>query len=144
MIKLSRAELLKIATIALAANTPRSLYKGLLETEVVGRLRTEATQAELSAYFDRLTARARRSEIDIALAYSVLIGVLLNKTQDAVEPPNLERLHWGRVFEKMATAEPTVQSFDVLPSLPKAGVQSSANSSIILPSGLESSWKSNA
>jgi len=143
MIVLSRSELFEIAAIALAANTPRSLYKGLLQTSAVERLRKEATAAELAAFFDRFTTRAGRSEIAVALAYSVLIGIILNTNPpDLAVAPNFTRLRWGKDIVDLAREESGSQIKIIEADAVTVEMTSRPATTLVLPAGAQTpSWK---
>jgi hypothetical protein len=83
----------------LLANTPPSLYHALVAIPTVHRMRRECTRAELETYYDHITARAKRTEVVIGLAYAVLVALL---TTD--QPGNLvdaSRLQWGPAIEEL-------------------------------------------
>jgi len=99
MISLDRHELMEVGQIYVLANTPYSLYWALLDTTVVSRMINECTPSELEAFYDHITSRARRSEISLGLAYSVLIAILTcDKPHKAVDA---SRLRWGLAIEEL-------------------------------------------
>ena len=93
MIRLDRTDLRSLAEIFVLANTPFSLLRKLLESPQVQRMLREYSASELEAYYDWITARAGRSELVIALAYAVLVGLLVHEGR--VDPIDTTRLEWG-------------------------------------------------
>lgn len=94
MIRLSRYQLKEIAEIFVLANTPLSLFKAIVRTSTMDYLRKRPT-SELVSYYDFITARARRDEISVALAYAVLFALLI-KARDVTQIPiDVSRLAWG-------------------------------------------------
>lgn len=96
MIRLDRRER-EIAQIALFANTPYSLCRALEESSAVRRMIRSCTPEDLAHYYDRITARARRSEVDVGLAYAVLVALLSHGTR----PVDAARLRWGLDIEDL-------------------------------------------
>jgi hypothetical protein len=115
MIRLSRRELLEMATVYVVANTPRSLFQGLLHCQAVDRMRREASPEELLAYYDHITARADRSEIVMGLAYGVLMGNVLNTNNRRGHVRiDASRLSWGQHIEQIAQSiNPSTQILSV-------------------------------
>lgn len=111
MIRLTKSELLEMASVFVAANTPLSLVHGLLKCHAVDRMRYEAEPNQLLAYYDQLTARAARSEIVVGLAYGLLIGILLNRDNaNRQVRPDASRLVWGEYIEQAAPSMNTPTS----------------------------------
>lgn len=103
MIKLDRRQLIDLARLVVVANTAPSLFQGLLDTDSVSRLRFECSPNELLDFYDRLTARARRTEITLGLSYGTLTALLLNKEPlTEVNQPDVSRLKWGEQFRQLA------------------------------------------
>jgi hypothetical protein len=94
MIRLSRTELKELAQILVLANTPRSLYGGLVNSAGMTKLRACST-ADLLDYYNQITARARRSEFVIALSYAVLCAILLHAREGERIAVDASRLDWG-------------------------------------------------
>lgn len=99
MIKLSRAELKNIARTYVLTNTPYSLLRALNASSAVIRMKSECSFTQLSAYYDKITAKARRSELTIGLSYAVLISLLTyeRKTEGSIDPM---RLRWGPALDE--------------------------------------------
>lgn len=102
MIRTKKHELLELATLMLLANTPGSLFTALSKNNTVERLRSEMGQVALAADFARLTARARRTEITLGLAYAVLVAMLTHEQRSPEFDPT--RLMWGKDFVDLAQA----------------------------------------
>lgn len=103
MIRLTKAELFDMASMFMAANTPLSLFHGLLKCRAVDRMRHKESPNELLAYYDQLTARAGRTELVVGFAYGLLVGILLNKDNARWEVrPDASRLNWGQYIEHAA------------------------------------------
>ncbi|MFZ0970568.1 MAG: hypothetical protein WAN13_20015 [Candidatus Acidiferrales bacterium] len=94
VIKLARIDLIEFAQVLVLANTPLSLFRGMVQCGGMQKLRRYPA-ADLTAYYDGVTARAGRSEIVAGLAYAVLCAIILL----AREAPNIQvdaaRLQWG-------------------------------------------------
>lgn len=120
MIHLSKAQLLELASAFVVANTPASLYQSLTTTTAFGRLRDECSLSELHAYWDQLTARAKRTEIVIALAYGVLISIVSRGDSRSVKI-DTSRLTWGSIIEQITRLRnpPTRAQIITLHSGPK-------------------------
>jgi len=99
MTRLDRRELRDLARLFVLANTPYSLYQGLMQTESVRRLRKTCTYQQLKDYYDWITARPRRTEIDLGFAYSVLVALLTADQRGG--PIDTSRLRWGREIEEL-------------------------------------------
>jgi len=103
MITLTRTERMAIVQSYLIANTPKSLFDSLRRLSAVQRLRSPCTLAYLVAAFDRTTAKARRSEFVIALAYAYLLAILNHPENTSIRcPADSSRLLWGEQFEEYA------------------------------------------
>lgn len=100
MIRITRSELRELAGHVILANTPASLFKALERNATVRRLTSEMSLDNLRAYFDRLTERARRTEIELGLSYAVLMASLLHPGVE--RPLDSDRLTWGRFFDDYA------------------------------------------
>lgn len=104
MIRLSRKELLEMARVYVLANTPRSLYEGLLGCAAVEKMRQMETPEALQEYFRRITARPGRSELVLGLAYGVLISILLNRRGLGPRRLDASRLQWGENVQSIANS----------------------------------------
>lgn len=102
MIHVSRRVLREIAKTYVLANTSYSLLNGLKSVEIVKKMREDCSYDQLKQYYEKLTSKARRSEIVVAFAYAVLISLLThtNKTRDLVDS---SRLDWGLAIEKFVS-----------------------------------------
>jgi hypothetical protein len=122
MIRVDRHDLRQLARIALLANTPYSLYHALAKSTPVRRMTDTCSETELRQYYDTITARRGRSEIDVGLAYAVLVALL--NIPSRRDPVDSSRLRWGGAIEDLLaksgvstqrsvitlpTAQPTVQ-----------------------------------
>lgn len=94
MTRLSKTELEEILTTFFLANTPVSLFRGMSRCEGMGKLR-KCSAVDLSEYYDRITARAERSELVVALAYAVLSAILIRASEGDRVPVDATRLLWG-------------------------------------------------
>jgi hypothetical protein len=122
MIRLDRRDLIDLAGIVLLANTPYSLFHALLKTSAVFRLKQECEPVDLEQYYDRITVRARRTEIELGIAYAVLIALL---TIDKVHNPiDASRLQWGVAIEELVQKSGrTTQSIRIQSAIPQPMVQ---------------------
>jgi hypothetical protein len=100
MIRVDRHDLRQLARIALLANTPYSLYHALSKSPPVRRMTDTCTETELRQYYDTITARRGRSEIDVGLAYAVLVALL--NIPSRRDPVDSSRLRWGRTIPGLA------------------------------------------
>lgn len=136
MIKLSKTDLNDVLEIFFLANTPRSLLRGMTRTSAIQNLR-RCSSRELLEYYDRLTARAERSELIVALTYAVLCAILLRIQEGDRVDVDAARLLWGEqirsYFERsiIPSGQITVGS-----EPPKTNVISSAPAPSKLPTGL--------
>ena len=137
VIKLSKTDLIDFARILILANTPLSLFKGMVRCPGMDKLRAYPA-TELIAYYDRLTARARRSEFTAALAYALLCAVVLHarETRDIQIDPS--RLQWGaQIWEFMTQSTIITNYIDIKPTIrqPQISAQNlpSANTRLFGP-----------
>jgi hypothetical protein len=79
------------------ANTPYSLCHAFAESDVVYRLIAECSVTEMERYYDKITARARRTELEVALGYALLIAILSSETPHG--ELDSSRLRWGNDIE---------------------------------------------
>ena len=121
MIRLDRRELLDLAGNVLLANTPYSLYHALVKTSAVHRMKVECEPIELEGYYDRITVRARQTEIELGIAYGVLVALLTS--EKARSTVDVSRLKWGEEFKELveksgrATQSIIIQASAVRPTL---------------------------
>lgn len=134
MIKVNRRQLLELATIYMVANTPISLFRGLLGNDVVLSLINDIPRAQLLAYFDRITARAKRNEFTLALAYGVLVAIVCSRDRSNWEEnPDFDRLSWGRdIFDfasknRSANAVQSIQMPQMPVSLDGGGIKTTGS-----------------
>jgi hypothetical protein len=135
MVKISKQELRELATVLVVANTPNSLYEGLVDCSATKKLIKQMDQADSLSYYDKITSRAKRNEIVIALAYAVLISILRNK--NGLIQPDVSRLDWGAEileFEKSADRKPAIFTFDATPKH-SIGISTSIASTKIITIG---------
>jgi hypothetical protein len=151
MIRLNRNQLLEIAQVLVLANTPLALFKGLVRSSAVQILRAKCSPEELVEYYDSITARARRTEIVMALAYAVLSAILL-RARDAKEiHVDATRLLWGEQIRdyvaRVAVSTNVVQIVQKTPSPRVHAVSSSSEDtpiSLVDPHGQPLSWRNNS
>jgi hypothetical protein len=125
--RLSRKDLREFAQIFVLANTPISLFKGLTRCNAMDKLR-KCPANELVEYYDYVTARARRSEIVVALMYAVLFAILLLARGANPFPVDVKRLLWGeRVREYLKRSTVGTTSVIVLPTDPVTRVVGSSS-----------------
>jgi len=132
---LLRHELKEFAQVLVLANTPLSLFQGLTHCSGMGKLRECSPQA-LSDYYNRITARARRSEFVVALAYAVLSAILLHAREGNRTSIDASRLLWGeQIRDYLERSTVITQQHFLSPSTePKIRAMSSvsASTSVIL------------
>ena len=115
MIKLSKSDIVEFAQIFMLANTPLSLFNGMLRCAGMDKLR-RATAQELTAKYDQLTAKAERSEVVAALAYAILCGmVVLSRTSPEIDA-DASRLQWGTAIWEFKKRSEVGTSLIILPS----------------------------
>jgi len=91
---------MELASIYMLANTPNSLFLGLRGCSTVADMINNTPRAELLAYYDRITSRARRTEIVMALSYAVLLAILCCRDRTNWNTtPDATRLTLGQYFE---------------------------------------------
>lgn len=95
---LTRRDLSDIGMAMIIANTPASLFHQIRRLPAMGLLKTWPAES-LSNLYQKLTARARRTEIEVGLAYAVLIAAVLSP-----QPVELDSrcMEWGRVIQDLA------------------------------------------
>jgi hypothetical protein len=87
-----------------------------MRTEPVQRLTKACTYQELEGYYDRITARARRTEIGMGLAYSVLVALLTTERHGS--PIDTSRLKWGPVIEELVQKSGMISQSSYLIQVP--------------------------
>ena len=147
MTRLSRYQLREFAQVLVLANTPLSLFRGLIRCSAMEKL-LKCSPQELLDYYDRITARPRRSETVMALAYAVLSAILLHARDANRVPVDASRLLWGeQIREHLSHAVVNTQSFTVSSPQPSATIQvvgsTSANRSagLLGPDGSAVIWR---
>lgn len=100
--KLTKSEIADFARTAVLANTPLSLFRGMVRCPGMDKLRNTPVH-ELTHYYDRVTARAERSEIGIGLAYAVLSAIILHTRDQGGIQVDPSRLYWGEQMWELAT-----------------------------------------
>lgn len=137
MINVTRSELIQLAMLYLVANTPRSLLEGLARRDAVNKFRYDVPIEDLLTYYEKITSRAKRSEIVVGLAYAVLVGILLHKDNLGGQiSPEASRLQWGEQLKMIANSINTPTKILELAS-PSARINanSTPGSSLIVPAG---------
>lgn len=94
MTKLTKSDLIEFARTTVLANTPLSLFKGLVQSAGMDRLRKWSAE-ELLACYDRVTARAGHSEVVVGFAYAVLCAIVLHGRENPNIRTDPSRLFWG-------------------------------------------------
>ena len=98
IVKLTKSDLSEFAEVLVLANTPLSLFNGIVRCSGMQKLRKSST-ADLIEYYDRVTARAERSEIVAGLSYAVLCALAIH-SRDTTLDIDSSRLQWGlRIWE---------------------------------------------
>jgi len=115
MIKLSKSDVVEFVQVLMLANTPLSLFNGMVRCSGIEKLRMVAFP-ELSRYFDALTARAERSEVVAALAYAVLCAAVLQSRTSPDVDLDVSRLQWGSVIWESKKRSETGTGLIILPS----------------------------
>jgi hypothetical protein len=110
--------------VIVLANTPLSLFKGLVECSGMNVLR-KTSPDELVEYFDHITARHKpRSEVVVALAYAVLCAILLHARNANQVPVNASRLLWGeRIRNHMSRNVVSNPTISIHPSQPRPEIR---------------------
>ena len=80
------------------ANTPKSLFDAISESAAAAKLRGYGYEALMNIY-DALTARARRNDLVVSLAYATLVALLTHAEPNHDNKPDVTRLRWGDAFE---------------------------------------------
>lgn len=124
MTRLSKADLEDVLEIFFVANTPRSLLWGMTRTEAIAKLRKSPAR-ELLEYYDRVTARAPRSELVMAVAYAFLCAILLRAQDGDAVPVDAGRLLWGEqirnYFERSLIPTGIISANNVPPAIQFSG-----------------------
>lgn len=109
MIHLSRRELLDFAELVVLCNTPSALYGGLRAHQAVRRMASLVDETLLLQAYDKVTARGRRTEVELGLAYAFLLSLLVH---DHGTPASLDasRLLWGDSFRELARLKESATS----------------------------------
>ena len=102
MIKINIVELKSLASVYILSNTPFSLLKALMNTNVVEELRINCSLQYLKDYYQMITSRAKRDEISMGLTYAVMIAFLTHKDNNFLNQDinlDVSRLKWGEEIE---------------------------------------------
>jgi hypothetical protein len=121
VIKLTKSDLIEFAQVVVLANTPLSLFNGMVRCAGMAKLRKCPT-TDLTVYYDHVTARAERSEVVIGLAYAILCAVVLQKRESPEIRVDSSRLQWGeRIwdFMKRASIGTGLVAYDAAPQRPR-------------------------
>jgi hypothetical protein len=93
MTKISYSSLKELTRIMAFANTPRSLFRAILASRAYDCLSRGSDYGELNSYYDAITSRGKRSPVVAALAYAVLIALLVKTPNSGAVDST--RLEWG-------------------------------------------------
>lgn len=135
MITLTRNDLKELAQTYMLANTPRSLFGGLLRCSAVHKLKSEYNKPELKTYFETITAKARRSEYVMSLAYAVAVALLTKDISMEEGEIDFSKLDWGEQFQDHAyhtSSSVIITDISAFPSQ-KIEISSTPTSNIVLP-----------
>jgi len=126
VIRLTKSDLIEFAQVAVLANTPLSLFKGMVRCAGMTKLR-KASIADLTALYDSVTARAGRSEFVVGLAYAVLCAIVLHARETPQITVDASRLNWGKsIWDFMKRAHIGTDNVDLkAPQQPTISSQSS-------------------
>ena len=101
VIRLTKTDLIEFAQTLVFANTPLSLFKGMIGCSGMQKLRKYQI-SELIEYYDWITARGKRTEIVVGLAYAVLCALVLHARDTRGVHFDSSRLQWGeRIWKFM-------------------------------------------
>lgn len=133
MKELSKSDIEELALVFVLANTPASLVRGMNRCSAMTKLRQWSAD-ELVRYYDRITARAKRSEFVVSLAYAVLCALMLRVRDGVRVNVDASRLLWGEYIAQIVTRSgvPTGR-FDVSIPLAKPTVLVSSSVSSNTP-----------
>ena len=102
MIHLSKNSMSALASLLAIANTPASLFAALTGTDAVKRMREETNPTELLAYYNRITARAKRNAVSMAMAYAIIVALLTGRNASFQQVDlDLTRLMWVKICESL-------------------------------------------
>jgi hypothetical protein len=142
MIRMPKSDLQEATNIFILANTPKSLLRGLLKSNVVNDLRRRCSVDELRVYFDTVTERGERSPFVAALAYAVLIA-LLTKSPPSADSPDATRLQWGPIIKDYLIERfPVTETRIITTDTPQATVTYTSSSPRSLSLGRPQSGRS--
>jgi uncharacterized membrane protein len=109
MIDLTIGDLKQIAQVLMVANTPISLLKGLLRSSAMTVL--ERCQPELLLEcFEKISTRARQSEIAVALEYALLAAILTRSRDPMNAPVDASRLSWAEDMRAYLSLKPVTNT----------------------------------
>lgn len=101
IVGLTRGDLAEVADAVLLANTPASLLGAIRRSAAVQCLASELGPMALSEYYDKITARHRRSAIVLGLAYAALVAAFSRGETIDVDA---SRLRWGETIRELMSA----------------------------------------
>jgi hypothetical protein len=107
MMRISRNEIVKLARYYVLANTANSLFWLLRRDEIVARMERECSMKELADYYDFITSRGKRTELEAGLAYGLLVASLMMEVKlagSSSDRPDASRLRWGEHIRDYARA----------------------------------------
>lgn len=135
MTTLTRNDLKELAQTYMLANTPRSLFWGLLQCSAVHKLKSEYNKPELKTYFETITAKARRSEYVMSLAYAVAVALLTKDISMEEGEIDFSRLDWGEQFQDYAYHTSSSVIITDISAFPPQKIETSSTptSNIVLP-----------
>ena len=131
MTRLSRLDLREFARVLLLANTPLSLFNGLIHCDAIAKLR-KCSPEELVEYYKRVTSRPKQSGVAVALAYAVLTSILLHARDGNRVDFDASRLLWGDEIRNYLERS-TVRTDSFLASLPQAKTYATTSVSVNTP-----------
>jgi hypothetical protein len=146
MTKLTKSELFEFAQVFILANTPLSLFNGLIRCAGMQKLRKNSEDV-LLRYYDHITGRAERNEIVLALAYAVLCALVLRTREIGSLEVDASRLQWGqRIWDFMKRSDSGTGGLGIsarqAPTITASNSPSGETRFILGPDGLPAlSWR---
>src|SRR5579871_4640441 len=102
MTRLTRNDLRELGLAMIVSNTPTSLFRKLASLPQVKELSEKCTLSELEAEFGRLAERNKRNEIELGLAYAILVAAQLTGCPHSIDGSILP---WGAEITKLSKRE---------------------------------------
>lgn len=121
MIEIRRDELRELGFNFVIANTPASLYQLIVGSKAFQSLKAVEDIGELESLFNRLTARSKRTEFSMGLAYAVICAIGRSLESKRLEEMPVDRLKWGTQVRDLASALQSNNQFFTLPRQPDGG-----------------------